>query len=201
MDFTFTEQQELLRRSVADFVDREVVPAAALIDEEGRFPRQLFDKVASLGYLGLRYPEQYGGSGGDGVMFTLMCEELARGSMSLAASVAMQCLMGTDFVFRFGTEEQKLRLLVPALRGEKVGVIAMTESDAGSDLGAIRTRARREGDHYVVNGRKMWVSNASLADFFTVAAKTDTEAGFRGVDMFLIEKDMPGVRVLSLIHI
>jgi len=195
MDFTFTEQQELLRRSVADFVDREVVPAAALIDEEGRFPRQLFDKVASLGYLGLRYPEQYGGSGGDGVMFTLMCEELARGSMSLAASVAMQCLMGTDFVFRFGTEEQRLRLLVPALRGEKVGVIAMTESDAGSDLGAIRTRARREGDHYVVNGRKMWVSNASLADFFTVAAKTNEDAGFRGVDMFLIEKDMPGVSV------
>ncbi|HEM61627.1 MAG TPA: acyl-CoA dehydrogenase, partial [Chloroflexi bacterium] len=195
MDFTFTEQQELLRRSVADFVDREVVPTAALIDEEGRFPRQLFDKVASLGYLGLRYPEEYGGSGGDRVMFTLMCEELARGSMSLAASVAMQCLMGTDFVFRFGTEEQKLRLLVPALRGEKVGVIAMTESDAGSDLGAIRTRARREGDHYVVNGRKMWVSNASLADFFTVAAKTNEDAGFRGVDMFLIEKDMPGVSV------
>jgi len=88
-----------------------------------------------------------------------------------------------------------VRLLVPAIRGQKMGVIAMTESDAGSDLGAIRTRARRDGDRYVLNGRKMWVSNAALADFFTVAAKTNPEAGFRGVDMFLVEKDMPGVSV------
>jgi alkylation response protein AidB-like acyl-CoA dehydrogenase len=195
MDFSFSEQQELLRRSVADFVDREVVPVAAQIDEEGKFPRGLFEKAAALGYLGIRYPEKYGGAGGDCVMFTLMCEELARGSMSLAASVSMQCLMGTDFVFRFGTEEQKMRLLVPAIRGQKMGVIAMTESDAGSDLGAIRTRARRDGDQYVLDGRKMWVSNATLADFFTVAAKTKPEAGFRGVDMFLVEKDVPGVSV------
>ena len=195
MDFSFSEQQELLRRSVADFVDREVVPVAAQVDEEGMFPRGLFEKAAGLGYLGIRYPEKYGGSGGDHVMFTLLCEELARGSMSLAASVSMQCLMGTDFVFRFGTEEQKVRLLAPAIRGQKMGVIAMTESDAGSDLGAIRTRARRDGDRYVLNGRKMWVSNAALADFFTVAAKTEPEVGFRGVDMFLVEKDMPGVSV------
>ena len=107
MDFSLTEQQELLRRSVAEFVDKEVVPEASLLDEEARFPRGLFGKAAELGYLGIRYPEVYGGSGGDNVMFALMCEELARGSMSLAATVAMQCLMGTDFIHRFGTEEQK----------------------------------------------------------------------------------------------
>jgi alkylation response protein AidB-like acyl-CoA dehydrogenase len=195
MDFRFTEEQGLLRSGVADFVDREVVPPAAQIDEEGRFPVELFKKAGGLGYFGIRYPEEYGGSGGDNVMFALMCEELARGSMSLAAAVAMQCLMGTNFIYRFGTEEQKQRLLVPAIRGEKMGVIAMTESDAGSDLGAIKTTAVRDGDSYILNGRKMWVTSAALADFFTVAAKTDLEAGFRGIDMFLVERERPGLSV------
>jgi len=195
VDLSFSEEQELLRRSVADFVDREVVPAAARIDEEGQFPWPLFQKTAELGYLGLRYPEEYGGSGGDNVMFTLMCEELARGSMSLAACVSMQCLMGTDFIHRFGTEGQRQRLLVPAIRGEKMGVIAMTEPDAGSDLGAIQTTALCDGDHYVLNGRKIWVTNARLADFFTVAAKTDPQEGFRGIDMFLVERGTPGLSI------
>jgi alkylation response protein AidB-like acyl-CoA dehydrogenase len=195
VDFSFSEQQELLRRSIAGFVDQEVVPAAARIDEEGQFPAALFQKAADLGYLGIRYPEKYGGAGGDNVMFALLCEELARGSMSVAATVSMQCLMGTDFVHRFGTEEQKQRLLVPAIRGEKIGVIAMTEPDAGSDLGAIKTTARREGGDYVLSGRKMWITNASVADFFTVAAKTDPQAGFKGVDMFVVERGTPGLTV------
>jgi len=195
MEFRFTEEQELLRSSVAGFVDREVIPLAAEMDGEGRFPVELFKKVGELGYFGIRYREEYGGSGGYNVMFALMCEELARGSMSLAASVAMQCLMGTSFIHRFGTEEQKQRLLMPAIRGEKIGVIAMTEPDAGSDLGAIKTTAVRDGDGYVLNGRKMWVTNAALADFFTVAAKTDPEAGFRGIDMFLVERERAGVSV------
>jgi butyryl-CoA dehydrogenase len=195
VDFSLSEEQELLRRSVADFVDGEVVPAAARIDEEGQFPNWLFQKTAELGYLGLRYPEEYGGSGGDNVMFALMCEELARGAMSLAASVSMQCLMGTDFIYRFGTEEQRQRLLVPAIRGEKMGVIAMTEPDAGSDLGAIKTIALSDGEHYILNGRKIWVTNARLADFFTVAAKTDPERGFKGIDMFLVERDSPGLSI------
>jgi len=195
VDFSLSEEQELLRRSVADFVDKEVAPAAARIDEEGRFPSSLFQKTAELGYLGLRYPEEYGGSGGDNVMFALMCEELARGSMSLAASVSMQCLKGTDFIYRFGTEEQRQRLLVPAIRGEKMGVIAMTEPDAGSDLGAVKTIALLDGDHYVLNGRKIWVTNARLADFFTVAAKTDPQGGFKGIDVFLVERDTPGLSI------
>jgi len=193
--FLISEEQELLRGSVADFVDKEVVPSAALIDEEARFPADLFVKAAELGYLGIRYPQEYGGSGGDHVMFALLCEELARGSMSLAASVSMQALMGTDFIYRFGMEEQRQRLLVPAIRGEKMGVIAMTEPDAGSDLGAMRTTARRDGDDYLLNGRKSWITNAALADFFTVAAKTAPEAGFKGVDMFLVERGTPGVSV------
>jgi alkylation response protein AidB-like acyl-CoA dehydrogenase len=195
MNFQLSEGQELLRRSVAEFVDKEVVPAAAKIDEEGQFPTELFQKVGELGCFGVRYPEEYGGAGGDEVMFTLLCEELARGSLSLAASVSMQCLMGTNFIYRFGTEEQKQRLLVPAIRGGKIGVIAMTEPDAGSDLGSIKTIAVRDGDGWVLNGQKTWVTNATRADFFTVAAKTDPEAGFKGIDMFLVERDRPGVSV------
>jgi alkylation response protein AidB-like acyl-CoA dehydrogenase len=195
VDFFISEEQELLRQSVADFVDNEVVPSAALIDEEARFPDELFGKAAELGYPGIRYPQKYGGSGGDQVMFALMCEGLARGSMSLAATVSMQALMGTDFIYRFGTEEQKQHLLMPALRGEKMGVIAMTEPDAGSDLGAMRTTARRDGDDYLLNGRKTWITNAVLADFFTVAAKTAPEAGFKGIDMFLVERETPGLTI------
>jgi alkylation response protein AidB-like acyl-CoA dehydrogenase len=195
MNFQFSEEQQLFRRSVAEFVDKEIVPIAAKIDEEGQFPTELFQKVGKLGYFGVRYPEEYGGAGGDEVMFTLLCEELARGSLSLAASVSMQCLMGTNFIYRFGTEEQRQRLLVPAIRGGKMGVICMTEPDAGSDLGSIRTIAVRDGDGWVLNGQKTWVTNATRADFFTVAAKTDPEAGFKGIDMFLVERDRPGVSV------
>lgn len=195
MDFRFTEEQELFRRTVADFVDREVVPVAQELDEREEFPWDLFRRIAQLGWLGVRYPEEYGGAGADNITFNLMCEELARGSMSLAATVAMQGLMGTEFVYRFGTEEQKQRLLVPALRGEKIGTIAMTEPGAGSDLGAIRTTAVRDGDGYRLNGTKMWITNATVADFFTVAAKTDPEAGFKGVDLFLVEKGTPGLSV------
>ena len=195
MNFQFSEEQQLFRRSVAEFVDKEIVPVAAQIDEEGQFPTELFQKVGKLGYFGVRYPEEYGGAGGDEVMFTLLCEELARGSLSLAASVSMQCLMGTNFIYRFGTEEQRQRLLVPAIRGGKMGVICMTEPDAGSDLGSIKTIAVRDGDGWVLNGQKTWVTNATRADFFTVAAKTDPEAGFKGIDMFLVERDRPGVSV------
>ncbi len=172
-----------------------MVPVAGEIDEREEFPWELFHKVAGLGWLGVRYPEEYGGAGSDNTSFNLMCEELARGSMGLAATVAMQGLMGTDFVHRFGTEEHKQHLLVPALRGEKIGSIAMTEPGAGSDLGAIRTTAVRDGGEYVLNGTKMWITSATVADFFTIAAKTDPEAGFRGVDLFLVEKGTPGLRV------
>lgn len=195
MDFSLTAEQDAFRQSVAAFVAREVMPAARDLDERGEFPWALFRRCADLGYLGLRYPEAVGGSGADTLSFNLMCEELAYGSASLAAVIAMQCLMGTDFVYRFGTNDHKQRLLTPALRGEKIGTIAMTEPDFGSDLGGIQARAVREGDGWVLTGRKMWITSATVADFFTVAAKTDPDAGFKGIDMFLVERGMPGLTV------
>jgi alkylation response protein AidB-like acyl-CoA dehydrogenase len=195
MDFTFSEEQQRFRDSVRSFVVREVIPQAAEIDELGQFPMELFKRCGANGYLGLRYPETVGGMEADFVTFCLMAEELARGSLSLAAAVSMQALMGTDFIHRFGSDDHRKRLLEPALRGEKIGTIAMTEPDFGSDLGGITTRAVRTEDGWQLNGRKMWITSATLADFFTVAAKTDPEAGFKGIDMFLVEKGTPGFSV------
>ncbi len=195
MNFALAEEQERFRKAVRDFVEREVVPAAAQLDERGEFPMALFRRCGALGYFGLRYPEAAGGMGADFTTFCLMAEEIARGSLALAAAAAMQCLMGTDFVYRFGTDDHKTRLLAPALRGEKIGTIAMTEPDFGSDLGGITTRAVKDGDGWVLTGRKMWITSATVADFFTVAAKTDPEAGFKGIDMFLVERQMPGLTV------
>ena len=195
MNFALAEEQERFRKSVRDFVEREVAPVAAQLDERGEFPMALFRRCGALGYFGLRYPAAAGGMGADFTTFCLMAEEIARGSLSLAAAAAMQCLMGTDFVYRFGTDDHKTRLLAPALRGEKIGTIAMTEPDFGSDLGGITTRAVKEGEGWVLDGRKMWITSATVADFFTVAAKTDPTAGFKGIDMFLVEREMPGLTV------
>ncbi len=195
MNLALAEEQELFRKSVRGFVEKEVAPLDAQLDEQGEFPMALFRRCGQLGYFGLRYPEAVGGLGADFTTFCLMAEELARGSLSLAAAVSMQCLMGTDFVYRFGTDDHKTRLLAPALRGEKIGTIAMTEPDFGSDLGGMTTRAVPADDGWVLTGRKMWITSATVADFFTVAAKTDPAAGFKGIDLFLVEKDMPGLAV------
>jgi len=195
MDFSFSEEQERFRSSVRSFVEREVAPQARDIDEQGQFPHALFRRCAANGYFGMRYPEALGGMGADFLTFCLMVEELARGSLSLAAAVSMQALMGTDFVHRYGTDDHRTRLLLPALRGEKIGTIAMTEPDFGSDLGGITTRAEKTDSGWRITGRKMWITSATVADFFTVAAKTDPQAGFKGVDLFLVEKDAPGLQV------
>jgi alkylation response protein AidB-like acyl-CoA dehydrogenase len=195
MDYALSDEQDRFQQSVKDFVDREVKPVAREVDDAAIFPEKLFKKCAANGYLGLRYPETVGGMGGDFISFCLMVEELARGSMSLASAVSMQALMGTDFVYRFGTEDHRQRLLEPALQGQKIGTIAMTEPDFGSDLGGIKTFAEPVDSGWRISGRKMWITSATVADFFTVAAKTDPEAGFKGIDLFLVEKDNPGLKV------
>ncbi len=177
------------------FVEREVMPCAREIDERDEFPRALFQRCGELGYFAVRYPETVGGMGGDALTFVLMMEELARGSLALASIVGMQGLNGTDLLFHLGTEEQKEKLFQPALRGEKIGTIAITEPNAGSDIGGITTTARREGDAWVINGQKIWITSATVADFFIVAAKTDPTRGTKGIDLFLVDKETPGVTV------
>jgi len=186
------EAREEFRSSVRSFVDREVLPRAEELDRHGEFPRELFHRLGTLGYLGLRYPEDVGGSGADFSTACVLYEELAAGSLSLAAICAMQGLMGTHFVFRFGTPAQHDEYLKPALAGEKVATFALTEPGAGSDLGAMRTRATRSSEGWVLRGAKTWITNAPVADFLTVGAKTSDEPGLRNIALFLVDASNPG---------
>jgi len=194
MDFRLSEEQQAFRRAVAKFVDAEIAPVADELDAKGEFPLALFRRVGELGYFGLRYPEAYGGAAADMVTYCLWAEEMARGFMSVAAAACMQSLMGTHFVFKYGSEEQRQKYLVPAVKGEKIGTFALTEPNAGSDVGNITTIAERRGDHYVLRGTKTWVTSAPVADFLTVAAKTSAERGMKHIALFLVDRHtMPGV--------
>jgi alkylation response protein AidB-like acyl-CoA dehydrogenase len=190
---TVSPEQEEFRRAVARFVDAEVVPVADTIDEGAEFPRKLFTRLGELGYLGLRYPETYGGGDADTVTYCLFAEELARGSLSLAAAAAMQSLMGTYFIYKYGGETLRQRYLVPALRGEKVATFALTEPNAGSDVAGITTRAEKRGGAWVLSGTKTWVTNAPVADVLTVAAKTSAERGMKSIALFLVDRATRGV--------
>lgn len=187
--------EELIRKTFARFTDEEVIPKAREMDEAGEFPRWMFEKIAKTGAYGIRYPRSVGGAGGNTTQFCIMVEELARGSMSVAAFTAMQCLMGTNFLYEYGTPELHERLFGPAIRGEKVASFALTEADAATDLGAVKTTAMSDGDRWVINGSKTWITNAPVADFYTVLCQTDKSKGLKGLNFFLIERDAPGLYV------
>jgi alkylation response protein AidB-like acyl-CoA dehydrogenase len=189
------EERELYRATIRDFVEREVLPAAEELDRHGEFPHRLFGRLAELGCFGLRYPESLGGQDADFQTACVLYEELAAGSLSLAAITAMQGLMGTVFVHRFGTADQHERYLKPALRGEKVGTFALTEPEAGSDLGAMRTRARRTATGWHLAGTKTWITSAPVAHFLTVGARTTDEPGIRNIALFLLDAATPGYAV------
>jgi alkylation response protein AidB-like acyl-CoA dehydrogenase len=190
-----TTTQDLFRSSVRAFVDAEVEPSIEELDQHGVFPQALFERMGQLGYLGLLYPPEVGGQGADFSTACVMYEELARGSLSLALICAMQSLMGTHFVYRYGTPEQHEAHLKPALAGQAVAAFALTEPDAGSDLGAMKTRAVKTDDGWLINGTKTWITNAPVASFLTVGAKTSNEAGIRNIALFLVDADNPGFSV------
>ncbi len=192
MDFQFTEEQDFFRSTVRDTVDRLIRPRAQEIDEAGEFPAELWREFAALGYLGLRHSEEYGGMDADVMTSMIFYEELARGSCGFAMSVTMQILMGTYFVGRFGSEELKQRVLVPAIKGEKIGTICFTEDQSGSDLGGTRTTAVPKDGGWLLNGRKMWITNGPICDFCTVLANTDPSKGMEGLSYFLVEKGTDG---------
>lgn len=191
MNFALTEEQDFFKKMITDTVDRLIVPKAREIDEKDEFPWELWREFGKLGYLGLRYPEEIGGMNADPVTAMIFYEQMARGSVGFAQSVIMNILMGTYFVFRFGSEAMKERCLYPAMRGEKIGTMCFTEDQSGSDLAATRTRATRDGDEWIINGTKMWITNA-MADFATVLATTDPSMGNNGLNFFLVEKGTPG---------
>ncbi|MGE5338460.1 MAG: acyl-CoA dehydrogenase family protein [Gemmatimonadota bacterium] len=197
MDFDLTPDQRAVRDSFARFADERIAPQAAAIDEAHAFPRALFDELAALGFFGMRYPEDVGGTGMGLTEFCLALAEIARGSMSLAGAAAMQSLMGTKFLHMLGNVDIVERLFKPALRGEKIGAICMTEPNAGSDLDGIATFAKKVDGGYVLNGQKTWITSAPVADFFTVFARAGAE---KKLTIFLVERSFKGLAVGRAIH-
>lgn len=197
MNFELSDEQRTIRDTFARFCDERIAPQAEAIDEAKAYPRALFQELADLGFFGMRYPEEVGGSGTALTEFCLALQEIARGSMSLAGAVAMQSLMGTKFLHLLGNEDIIERLFKPALAGEKIGAICMTEPNSGSDLGSIATTAKKVDGGYVINGQKTWITSAPVADFFTVFAKAGEE---KKLTIFLVEKDFKGITVGREIH-
>lgn len=190
MDFSLTDEQRAIQQTFRSFAEREVRPAARDLDEHPRFPRELFRRAGELGFFAMRYPEPEG-SGADILSYILAVEELARGSLAVAAACTMQSLMGTYFLYRFAPADLRQRLLHPALAGELVGTICMTEPNAGSDLAAVSTRAEEKNGRYLISGQKTWITSAPVADFFTVLART----GEKELSFFLVERGAPGLQV------
>ncbi len=192
MDFSLSEEQKAVRDTFARFTDQQVAPVASELDGRHEFPRELFAKLAGLGFFGLRYPESVGGVGAGLQTYCLAIEEISRGWLSLAGCAAMQSLMGTHFLYLLGSGEIHERLLKPALLGQKLGTICMTEPGAGSDLGAIATVAEQVEGGYALSGQKTWITQAPNADFFTVFAKAGPE---KKLSIFLVEKGFDGLTI------
>ena len=192
MDYELTEEHSMLRRMVRDFAEKEIAPRAEDIDATDEFPWDIFRRMGELGILGLPFPEEYGGSGGDYIGQVIALEEIARVSGSMAITLDAHTSLCCEPIYLFGTEEQKRKYLVPLARGEKVGAFGLTEPQAGSDAGATRTRAVRDGDEWVVNGQKIFITNGSIGDVVVITAKTDPEQGTRGISSFIVEKGTPG---------
>ena len=192
MDLQLNEEQRMYHRMVRDFAEREIAPRAEEIDATDEFPWDIFHRMGELGILGLPFPEEYGGSGGDYMGQVIALEEIARVSGSMAITLDAHTSLCCEPIYLFGTEEQKRKYLVPLTRGEKVGAFGLTEPHAGSDAGATRTRAVRNGGEWVINGQKNFITNGSIADVAVVTAKTDPEKGTRGISSFIVEKGTPG---------
>ena len=189
MEFTLTEEQRQIRDTVAEFVDEEVVPRAAEIDETDEFPADLVEEMADLGLMGMPFPVEYEGAGLDYHSYAIGLEEISRGSGGLGTVVAAHTSLAGNMLYEFGDEAQKQEYLTALNTGEDIGAFALSEAEAGSDVPAMTTAAERDGDGYVVNGGKLWISNGSVADTVTLFAKTDPDAGRKGISSFVVRPE------------
>jgi butyryl-CoA dehydrogenase len=192
MDLELNEEQRMVRDMVRDLAQKEIAPRAAEVDKSEQFPAENIRKMAELGLLGLPYPERYGGGGGDYLSYAIAVEEIARACGSTALIFAAHVSLGCAPIYNFGNEEQKQRWLPRLCSGQGLGAFGLTEPEAGSDAGSTRTVAVRDGDFYVLNGSKMWITSGAIADVVNCTAKTDPGAGTRGISCFLVEKGTPG---------
>ncbi len=195
MDFVLSKEHQMARQLFSDFAEKEIKPIAHEIDEEERFPLETVTKMGKYGLLGIPYPKKYGGQGADYLTYALAMEEVSArcGSHGIIMSVHSSLCCGS--IYAAGTEEQKQKFLVPLARGEKLGAFGLTEPGAGTDAAGQQTRAVLDGDEYVLNGSKIFITNSGFADVYTVFAMTDKSKGTRGISCFIVEKGTPGFRV------
>ena len=192
MDFHLSKEHELARKMYREFAETEVKPLAEEIDEEERFPMETVEKMAKLGMMGIYFPKQYGGAGGDVLAYSMCVEELAKVCGTTAVIVSAHTSLCCAPIFENGTEEQKMKYLPDLLSGRKIGAFGLTEPNAGTDASGQQTTAVLDGDHYVLNGSKCFITNGSVADTFVVFAMTDPKKGNHGISAFIVERAFPG---------
>jgi len=192
LEFKLTEEQELLRKTVRDFAEEEVAPKAAQMDEEEEFDWSLWDKMAEMGLTGVPFPEEYGGSDMDNLSYAIAVEELSRVCGSTGVTISAHTSLCCWPIFAYGTEEQKKKYLEPLASGEKVGALGLTEPSAGSDAGSVKLTAKLDGEEYILNGTKIFITNGGRADTYVVIASIDKSKGHKGTAAFIVEKDTPG---------
>jgi len=199
-DLTLSQEQELVQRTARDFAREKVLPRAHEIDEQGKVPKELLAEMASLGFFGIYVPESYGGAGLDALSYALVTEEINRACASTGVVLSSHVSLVVDPLLHFGSDAQKHRFLRPLASGEKLGCFALSEPASGSDAAAMRTSARRDGDAWVLNGTKNFITNGASADITLVFAQTDAPAKHRGIAAFVVEKGTPGFSVGKLEH-
>src|ERR671934_925412 len=200
MDLELSDEQRLLQDTVRRFVDERILPNAIPNDIEHRLDLGAIEGMAELGLLGIVVPEEYGGAGLDFVCEALACEEIERGEAAFRTLISVHVGLSSLALLKYGSEQQKQRYLLPQARGEKIACFGLTEPAAGSDVASMKTTARREGDVYVLNGSKNWISYATVADHALVFAKTDPAARHKGISAFVLEKGMPGFSAADTEH-
>ena len=195
MDFNLTKTDDLFLQMIREFAEKEVKPIAAEVDETERFPEETVRKMAKLGIMGIPVPAQYGGAGGDNMLYTMAVEELSRVCATTGVIVSAHTSLCCAPIMENGTEEQKMKYLPKLASGEWIGAFGLTEPNAGTDASAQQTTAVKEGDHYVLNGTKIFITNASYANVFIIMAMTDKSKGTKGISAFIVEKDFPGFSI------
>ena len=194
MNFQLTDEQQQLRRSVREFAEGEIAPHVMEWDEASHFPVEIMPKLAEMGLLGVIFPEQYGGAGLGYIEYVLAIEELSRVDGSVGIIVAAHNSLCSNHIFKFGTEAQKQKYLVPLAQGKRIGAWSLTEPEAGSDAGGTRTTARRDGDHWLINGAKTFTTNGHYADICVAMAVTDKSRNSHGISAFIVEQGTPGFK-------
>ena len=190
--FPFSEEHEMIRQAARDFARNEIAPIAAEFDESGEFPYETIMKMGEMGFMGIEVPEEYGGAGMDTLAYVLALEEISKADASHGTIMSVNNSLYCNGILKFGTEEQKQKFIQPVASGQAIGAYSLTEPMSGSDASTMRNRAEREGDSYIINGRKSWVTSAPVANYIVLFSMTDPQVGHKGITAFLIETDQPG---------